>query len=100
MLLLEIARDHLTLLGYTVCGGLMSPTHDLYKKSGLVSSSHRCAMIKHSLNALPWVKMSDWEVKQTSWTPTRQVLHYHQVISSLPEASNILLIHALSILLI
>jgi len=36
-------------------------------------------MIKQSLVALPWVKISDWEVKQNDWTRTRQVLHYHQV---------------------
>lgn len=97
---LEIARDHLTHLGYTVCGGLMSPTHELYKKKDLVSSLHRCAMVKRSVNALPWVKISDWEVKQTSWTPTRQVLLYHQVSSSLLKVSNILLTCPLSIVFI
>lgn len=79
---LEIARDHLTRLGYTVCGGLMSPTHDSYKKKGLVTSSHRCAMIKRSLVALPWIQISDWEAKQNGWTRTREVLQYHQVNDS------------------
>jgi len=36
-------------------------------------------MIEQALVALPWVKMSDWEVKQNGWTRTRQVLQYHQV---------------------
>lgn len=76
---LEVARDHLNRLGYTICGGLISPTHDLYNKKDLVPSSHRCAMIKQALVALPWVKMSDWEVKQNGWSRTRQVLQYHQV---------------------
>lgn len=76
---LEVARDHLNRLGYTICGGLMSPTHDEYKKKELVSSSHRLAMIKKALVALPWVNVSDWEMKQDCWTRTRQVLQYHQV---------------------
>lgn len=80
VILLEIARDHLNRLGYTVRGGLMSPTHDSYKKKDLASSHHRCAMIEKALEALPWVKLSDWEVNQNSWTRTRQVLQYHQVI--------------------
>ncbi|XP_022172532.1 nicotinamide/nicotinic acid mononucleotide adenylyltransferase 1 isoform X2 [Myzus persicae] len=74
----EIARDHLNRLGHTICGGLISPTHDSYKKKDLAPSSHRCAMIEQALVALPWVKMSDWEVKQNGWTKTRQVLQYHQ----------------------
>jgi len=76
---LEIARDHLNRLGHTICGGLISPTHDSYKKKDLAPSLHRCAMIEQALVALPWVKMSDWEVKQNGWTRTRQVLQYHQV---------------------
>lgn len=67
-------------LGYKICGGWMSPTHDEYNKKGLVSSTHRCAMIKQALVALPWVKMSDWEAKQSGWSRTMQVLQYHQVI--------------------
>ncbi|XP_060833803.1 nicotinamide/nicotinic acid mononucleotide adenylyltransferase 1 isoform X2 [Rhopalosiphum padi] len=74
----EIARDHLNRLGLTICGGLISPTHDLYKKKDLAPSLHRCAMIEQALVALPWVKLSDWEVKQNGWTRTRQVLQYHQ----------------------
>lgn len=76
---LEIARDHLNRLGFTVCGGLISPTHDLYKKKDLAPSIHRCAMIEQALVALPWVKISDWEVKQSCWTKTRNVLEYHKV---------------------
>lgn len=36
-------------------------------------------MIERALGALPWVKLSDWEVNQKVWTRTRQVLQYHQV---------------------
>ncbi|XP_050534843.1 nicotinamide/nicotinic acid mononucleotide adenylyltransferase 1 isoform X4 [Daktulosphaira vitifoliae] len=35
-------------------------------------------MIELALTSLPWVKMSNWEVKQNDWTVTRQVLQYHQ----------------------
>lgn len=75
----EIARDHLNRLGYTVSGGLISPAHDSYGKKDLAPSLHRCAMIERALTALPWVEMSEWEVKQNGWTRTRQVLQYHQV---------------------
>ncbi|XP_025421587.1 nicotinamide/nicotinic acid mononucleotide adenylyltransferase 1 isoform X2 [Sipha flava] len=90
----EIARDHLNHLGFTVCGGLISPTHDLYKKKDLAPSIHRCAMIKQALVALPWVKISDWEVKQSCWTTTRNVLQYHQnfhdiIISSIRNGDEV-----------
>ncbi|VVC31415.1 Rossmann-like alpha/beta/alpha sandwich fold,Nicotinate/nicotinamide nucleotide [Cinara cedri] len=74
----EIARDHLNRLGYKIHGGLISPTHDAYQKKDLAPSLHRCAMIQQALVSLPWVKISDWEVKQNGWTRTRQVLQYHQ----------------------
>lgn len=66
-------------MGYKIYGGLISPTHDAYKKKDLAPSLHRCAMIEQALVALPWVKISDWEVKQDGWTRTKQVLQYHQV---------------------
>lgn len=39
-------------------------------------------MIKRSLVTLPWIQISDWEVKQNDWTRTREVLQYHQVNNS------------------
>ncbi|XP_050100171.1 nicotinamide/nicotinic acid mononucleotide adenylyltransferase 3 isoform X1 [Anopheles aquasalis] len=75
----EIARDHIHQMGLgQVVGGIVSPVHDSYAKKGLVSATHRCAMIKIGLKSSEWIRLSDWETQQEEWTRTRQVLQYHQ----------------------
>lgn len=64
---------------YEVVGGIISPVHDAYGKKELVSATHRLNMIKISLQGNEWVKLSDWESRQETWTRTRQILQYHQV---------------------
>uniref|UniRef100_A0A182K166 Cytidyltransferase-like domain-containing protein n=1 Tax=Anopheles christyi TaxID=43041 RepID=A0A182K166_9DIPT len=78
-MLVEIARDHIQQMGLgQVVGGIVSPVHDSYAKNGLVSATHRCAMIKIGLKSSDWIHLSDWETQQEEWTRTRQVLQYHQ----------------------
>ncbi|XP_069679323.1 nicotinamide/nicotinic acid mononucleotide adenylyltransferase 3 isoform X1 [Periplaneta americana] len=75
----EIARDHLHRLGYhNVIGGIVSPVHDGYGKKELVSATHRCEMLRLALQNSNWIRLSDWECHQESWTRTRLVLQYHQ----------------------
>lgn len=75
----EIARDHFRQMGtHNVVGGIMSPVHDAYKKNGLVSSTHRCNMIRLGLKTSDWIRLSDWEARQEGWTRTRNSLQYHQ----------------------
>ncbi|EFA10127.2 nicotinamide/nicotinic acid mononucleotide adenylyltransferase 1 isoform X3 [Tribolium castaneum] len=75
----EIARDHLHRLGnHVVIGGLISPVHDGYGKKELEAATHRIAMIRLALQSSDWIKLSDWECKQESWSRTKQVLQYHQ----------------------
>ncbi|CAG9819104.1 unnamed protein product [Phaedon cochleariae] len=75
----EIARDHLHRMGnHLVVGGVLSPVHDAYGKKELESSTHRLAMIKLALQDHDWVKLSDWECKQESWSRTKLVLQHHQ----------------------
>ncbi|XP_058058060.1 uncharacterized protein LOC131209091 isoform X1 [Anopheles bellator] len=75
----EIARDHIQQMGLgQVVGGIVSPVHDSYAKKGLVSATHRCAMVKIGLKSSEWINLSDWETQQEEWTRTRQVLQYHQ----------------------
>uniref|UniRef100_A0A182MJF6 Cytidyltransferase-like domain-containing protein n=1 Tax=Anopheles culicifacies TaxID=139723 RepID=A0A182MJF6_9DIPT len=75
----EIARDHIQQMGQgQVVGGIVSPVHDSYAKKGLVSATHRCAMLKIGLKTSDWIHLSDWETQQEEWTRTRQVLQYHQ----------------------
>ncbi|XP_066258123.1 nicotinamide/nicotinic acid mononucleotide adenylyltransferase 3 isoform X1 [Euwallacea similis] len=75
----EIGRDYLHRIGqYEIIGGIISPVHDAYGKKDLEAASHRLNMIKLSLQDNDWVKVSDWELKQESWTRTRGLLQYHQ----------------------
>ncbi|XP_044754648.1 nicotinamide/nicotinic acid mononucleotide adenylyltransferase 3 isoform X2 [Coccinella septempunctata] len=75
----EIARDHLHRMGtHSVVGGLISPVHDAYAKNDLESSTHRKEMVRLALRSSDWIKLSDWECNQESWSRTRQVLNYHQ----------------------
>ncbi|KAJ9599097.1 hypothetical protein L9F63_010434, partial [Diploptera punctata] len=75
----EIARDHLNRLGCcNVIGGIISPVHDGYGKNELVSATHRCEMVRLALQTSDWIRLSDWECRQESWSRTRMVLQYHQ----------------------
>ncbi|KAJ6629955.1 Nicotinamide/nicotinic acid mononucleotide adenylyltransferase 1, partial [Pseudolycoriella hygida] len=75
----EIARDYFVENGsHQVIGGIISPANDAYKKPGLISSTHRCAMIKGVLQTSDWIRLSDWECKQEDFTRTRISLQYHQ----------------------
>jgi len=52
----------------------MSPTHDAYKKSSLIPSTHRLSMARLAASQSSSVTVSDWEVKQEGWSRTRLVL--------------------------
>lgn len=86
----EIARDHFEQMGSAqVVGGIVSPVHDSYGKSGLVAASHRCNMIKIGLKSSDWIRLSEWETQQEEWTRTRLTLQYHQnVINSYLKDTN------------
>lgn len=85
----EIARDHLDRTGqYKVIGGIASPVHDKYGKKDLAPASHRCGMVRLALQTSGWIHLSDWECKQEGWTPTRQVLQYHQNLLNAALNSN------------
>jgi len=75
--LFELARDHFRTHQplSTVLGGVISPTHDAYKKSSLISSSHRLSMARLAVSLCEGsVAVSDWEVMQEGWSRTRLVL--------------------------
>lgn len=76
---IEIAKDYFEHRGtHQVIGGIVSPAHDDYGKKGLVSSKHRCEMLRLALKSSNWIRLSDWESKQQKWSRTRSVLQYHQ----------------------
>lgn len=62
-------------------GGIVSPIHELYEKPNitLASNKHRLAMMKLALLSSDWIRLSDWETKQSNFTPTVELLRYHQV---------------------
>jgi len=75
----ELARDHLHRMGTaTVVGGLISPVHDAYSKAELIPSSHRVSMVQLAVEQSDWIKVSDWETKQETWTRTRPTIQYYQ----------------------
>ncbi|CAG9763908.1 unnamed protein product [Ceutorhynchus assimilis] len=75
----EIARDYLHKMGqYEVVGGIISPVHDAYGKKGLAPAAHRLGMLKLALKDSNWIKVSDYEAKEESWTRTKNVLQFHQ----------------------
>lgn len=82
----ELARDHLRQREkYEVIGGVISPAHDLYRKPNvhIENSNHRCNMIKLTLDSSNWIRISEWEISQTHWTSTLQVLEHHQVTNKI-----------------
>ena len=90
--LFELAKDQLRGCGWNVLGGIISPTHDDYKKkkpSLDVSYIHRINMVELSLTNYEFVKCSKWEAVQDEWTRTREVLEEHLTqINRVMEASD------------
>ena len=63
--LFELARDFLrkTKPDWSVVGGVISPTHDAYKKKSLIPAVHRLEMARQATLSSDWVRVSDWETK-------------------------------------
>lgn len=80
----EIARDHLHKTKQAeVIGGIISPVHELYKKPNtiILFNEHRHKMVDLALSSSTWIRQSDFEMNQSGWTPTDEVLRFHQVRS-------------------
>ena len=71
---LEVAKDHLTKVGYSVMGGYMSPVADSYRKPDLASAEHRINMCRAAADTSNFVMVSDWEARQARYTRTYHVL--------------------------
>lgn len=74
--MLELAKDTLQKAGIRVVGGLVSPTHDHYKKhkQSLIAYQHRAEMVELAVQGSSWIRCSRWEGAQPGWTRTLQVL--------------------------
>ena len=75
---------------FSITGGVISPVHDGYKKSSLISSEHRLSMARLSVaREDTWVRVSDWETRQEGWSRTRHVLDsYTRIANSQTEAAD------------
>ena len=87
--LFELAKDHFRerLPLSTVLGGVISPVHDSYQKSSLISSQHRLSLARLAAQHSDWVSVSDWEVRQEGWSRTRLVLDSYRDLASQPDLS-------------
>ena len=68
-------------------GGVISPVHDGYKKSSLISSQHRLMLARLAAQHTDWVRVSDWEVRQEGWSRTRLVLDSYTKMASQADQS-------------
>uniref|UniRef100_A0A8C9FN24 Nicotinamide/nicotinic acid mononucleotide adenylyltransferase 2 n=1 Tax=Pavo cristatus TaxID=9049 RepID=A0A8C9FN24_PAVCR len=76
---LERARDYLHKTGrFIVIGGIVSPVHDSYGKTGLVSSRHRLTMCQLAVQSSDWIRVDPWECYQDTWQTTCSVLEHHR----------------------
>jgi len=77
--LFEMARDHLMLdqPQFDIIGGIVSPVHDSYGKSGLIESQHRLEMCKLATASSSWITVSSWEIERNRWSRTHEVLNAH-----------------------
>ncbi|XP_057306440.1 nicotinamide/nicotinic acid mononucleotide adenylyltransferase 1-like [Hydractinia symbiolongicarpus] len=81
--LYELARDVLHKTGkFNVVGGIVSPTHDGYKKKGLVAADHRIEMCRRATKSSDWLRVSTWETEQDDWTETRKALQHFQELAN------------------
>ena len=60
--------------GIDVLGGIISPVNDAYEKKGLLSAQHRIKMAELAVQKYDFVRCSKWEVEQSQWIRTRNVL--------------------------
>ncbi|XP_028390846.1 nicotinamide/nicotinic acid mononucleotide adenylyltransferase 1-like [Dendronephthya gigantea] len=76
----ELARDALHRTGlFSVVEGILSPVNDDYKKlttKKLASGHHRFSMAELATQSSNWINADDWEVKQSNWVPTVNVLEH------------------------
>jgi len=83
----ELARDFFRREkpNVEVVGGVVSPTHDAYQKKSLIPAPHRLEMARRAVLSSDWVRVSDWETRETGWTRTRRALdQYHEQIHQVP----------------
>jgi nicotinate (nicotinamide) nucleotide adenylyltransferase len=76
----ETARNYLMVevAKLDVVGGIISPVHDKYGKSSLIPARHRVDMAKRATDCSDWVEVSEWEIHQSGWTRTAEVLRRYQ----------------------
>nr|XP_002121198.3 nicotinamide/nicotinic acid mononucleotide adenylyltransferase 1 [Ciona intestinalis] len=73
----EIARSFLEHTGkHIVIGGVFSPVHENYSKTGLLPSTYRAAMCNIAIQKHAWLSVDTWESSQPDWVKTIKVLQH------------------------
>lgn len=89
----ELARDALHRTGlFSVIEGIICPVNDDYGKvttKKLAPGHHRLSMAELATKTSDWVHVDDWEVKQSNWRQTLDVLnHTEETTQKKYSASN------------
>lgn len=84
---IEIARDQLIDLGYSVYKGVVVPFEEDIDGQTLVSLDHRVAMIKYALTSSDWIQLSTKQCRKLNLNFIIDILQHHQVcfVSQLTE---------------
>lgn len=88
--MMEMAKEHMNLLGYEVVGGYISPVNDVYGKPGLIPAKHRLEMVRLTIEDANWLYVDDWEALLSEWTPTAQVLQ--KIANQTTENTRVMLV--------
>ncbi|KAF1984858.1 Nucleotidylyl transferase [Aulographum hederae CBS 113979] len=81
----EMIRDHVRFqaTNFEVVGGMFSPVGDAYKKAGLAPGEDRLNMCKLATSNSSWIAVDDYEVLNTAYVPTANVLdHFDHEINA------------------
>eukprot|EP00210_Caulerpa_lentillifera_P004976 g4750.t1 len=72
----EVAKEHLTKVGFDVLGGYLSPVGDYYKKPSLIPAHHRVKMCQRVVEGRSDLLVDDWESSQRRFVNTIHVLQH------------------------
>ena len=76
----ELAKDYLRehQPNFSVQLGIISPVSDAYGKAELANGLHRKVMCQQAVSSSSWIKVMTWELEQSDWTPTADVLDHFE----------------------
>jgi len=73
--MMQKAKERIEKESFEVVGGFLSPVNDAYDKPGLLSATHRCAMVELAVADCSWLNITSWEAAQPQYKRTIEVIH-------------------------